>query len=267
VSETAFNRGAVRPVECFREGWQLIKNDYWLFLGIAIVGVLIGSVGPMGILAGPMMCGIHICLLRHMKGRPIQFSMLFEGFNYFIPGMIVALVMMVPVLLLILLMYVGFFAAGLSFVLLLPQGGGPPDLAAVGIPLAIYALVMVAAIAVSLLVGAVFFFVYPLIVDRELSAFAAISTSLKAALANLGGVLGFVLLVTLLNLVGVLMCYFGLLLLLPLHYAAVTMAYRQVFPARAIVDVEDFAPEEEPEPAPPALDAGPASTDIRSERL
>ena len=37
-----FNRGAIRPVECVKEGWELIKNDYWLLFAVALVGGLIG---------------------------------------------------------------------------------------------------------------------------------------------------------------------------------------------------------------------------------
>jgi hypothetical protein len=262
VDDLYFSRGAVRPVECMREGWQIIKDDYWLFLGIAVVGTLIGSFGPMGILAGPMMCGIYLCLLRQMRGRKVAFGMLFEGFNYFLPGMVVALLMMVPVLLLVILMYVGFFAAGLSFVALLPAGGGPPDPAAIAIPLAIYVAVMLTALVVSLLVGAAFLFVYPLIVDRELSAIAAITLSIKAVLANFGGVLGLVILWTLLSFAGVFLCYVGAFLLLPLHFAAVAVAYRDVFPARQVLELENVALPDEPEPSP-MLESRPSSTDIR----
>ncbi len=53
-----YNRGAVKPLECLRGGWNLIKDQYWLFLGITAVGILIGSFGPMAILlAGPSPTG------------------------------------------------------------------------------------------------------------------------------------------------------------------------------------------------------------------
>ncbi len=35
-----FNTGVIRPVECMKEGWELIKDEYWLFLGITFVGML-----------------------------------------------------------------------------------------------------------------------------------------------------------------------------------------------------------------------------------
>jgi hypothetical protein len=86
-SDIEFNRHAVRPIECFREGWRLIKDDYWLFFGITFVGLLIAGVfAPL--LLGPMWCGIDICLLRRLNGRQVRLSNLFEGFNFFGPSVV-----------------------------------------------------------------------------------------------------------------------------------------------------------------------------------
>ena len=46
-NEIEFKRNAVEPVECIKAGWNLIKSQYWLFAGIAVVGMLIGSVVPL----------------------------------------------------------------------------------------------------------------------------------------------------------------------------------------------------------------------------
>jgi len=29
-----FRSGVISPVECVKEGWQLIKDQYWLFSGL-----------------------------------------------------------------------------------------------------------------------------------------------------------------------------------------------------------------------------------------
>ncbi|MGI8835753.1 MAG: hypothetical protein ACR2H4_03840 [Pyrinomonadaceae bacterium] len=50
-----FRRKAVEPVECIKAGWSLIRDQYWLFVGLTAVGFLIGSFVPLGILLGPMM--------------------------------------------------------------------------------------------------------------------------------------------------------------------------------------------------------------------
>ena len=35
-----FTVGQIRPVECYKEGWELIKSDYWLMFAIALVGAI-----------------------------------------------------------------------------------------------------------------------------------------------------------------------------------------------------------------------------------
>ena len=97
----SFNANAVEPVECLKQGWALIKNRYWLYVGVTLVGLLIGSVVPLGILMGPMMCGIYLMLLQEMRGRPTEFSTLFKGFDYFIESLIATLIQFIPVFVLL----------------------------------------------------------------------------------------------------------------------------------------------------------------------
>src|ERR1700688_1826622 len=106
-----FNRGAVKPIQCLREGWQLVKAEYWLFLGITVVGVLIASFGPFGILLGPMLCGIYICLLGRMHGQPPDMNLLFRGFNYFAPSFVATLFMIVPMIIIMVPIQIGFMIA------------------------------------------------------------------------------------------------------------------------------------------------------------
>src|SRR5262245_62161016 len=101
-----FNRGAIRPMQCLADGWQLIKNDYWFFVGVTCVAMLIEQLGPMNILMGPALCGIHICMLRQMNGQRVKFDMLFQGFNYFGPGFVATIFIMIPVFMLVAVYYV-----------------------------------------------------------------------------------------------------------------------------------------------------------------
>ena len=77
---------------CFREGWGLLRGRYWLFLGIVVVGHLLGSLAPMGILMGPMLAGIFLCFLRAEGGGPVAFGDLFKGFDLFVEGLVAWLV-------------------------------------------------------------------------------------------------------------------------------------------------------------------------------
>ena len=82
---------AVRPVECLRAGWDLVKGDYWLLLGITFVGGLIAGLAPLGVMMGPMMCGIYFCPVSPGPRPPIRFEMLFDGFEHFVPSLIATL--------------------------------------------------------------------------------------------------------------------------------------------------------------------------------
>jgi hypothetical protein len=97
-----------------------------------------------------------------------------------------------------------------------------------------------------------FFFVFPLIVDRELTGVEAVKTSIRAVFANLGGVIGVMFLEFVLALVGVLACYIGAIFVIPITFAATAIAYRQVFPVMdPFADMAaDIREDGEPPPAP-----------------
>jgi uncharacterized membrane protein len=224
-----YRSGVVRPLECLRGGWELIKGRYWLFMGLTLVGMLIAGAGPMGILMGPMMCGIYLCLLRHARGRTVKFEMLFQGFEHFLPSLIATLIMMIPALVILIPAYAVFFVYMFSQ---MPQPGqpAPPNPDGIWTLLAGMGAVMAVVFIVSVVVSALFFFTYQLIVDRKMSGTQAIATSVRAARANFIGVLGLVLLTNFFTLLGMLACYIGAFFVLPIHFAAAAVAYQRVFP-------------------------------------
>jgi hypothetical protein len=249
----AYNRGAVRPLACLREGWQLIKDDYWLFLGITLVGALVGGMGPFGVLIGPTLCGIHLCLLRREHGMSVSFSMLFKGFDYFLQSFIATMFMMVPMILLIVGLYVVFGV--ILFSLIAAQGpqqrNAPPDDAFLVALFSMYGAVLLAIVLISLILQLLFFFIYPLIVDRQLSGVEAVKLSIRAAFGNFFGLVGLLLLTTVLSFLGLLACYIGAIFFLPLSYAMIAIAYRQVFPAAesiAFSPLDDDYPDDDDAP-------------------
>jgi hypothetical protein len=237
----AFNRKAVRPIECLTQGWDLIKGDYWLIFGVTIVGYLIASFVPMGILMGPMWCGIYLCLLKKHHGEKVSFELLFKGFEYFAQSLIATLIWIVPMIVLLIIAYVAFIAVVFAAA---PPGGGQPS---PNTGLAIFGgmgLFYLAIFLLAIVVQVITFFTYQLIVDRKLTGVQAVRTSFRAATANLGGVIGLVLLIFLLNLAGTLACCVGQFFVIPVHFAAMTVAYRKVFPAEGS---EMFPPLDGPE--------------------
>jgi len=87
-----------------------------------------------------------------------------------------------------------------------------------------------------------FAFVYPLLVDRKMQGFDAVRLSFRAAMANFWGLFGLVILNFLLNLAGVLLCIVGVYLVMPIGYAALAIAYEQVFGLRQGEIVPDMPP-------------------------
>ena len=247
-----FRTGVIRPVECIREGWRLIKKDYWLFLGLSVVAAFIGGAAPFGILLGPMMCGVYMCLLRQTRNEKVSFELLFKGFDHFVQSLIATLIMIVPIMIIGVVGYVLMFVV--IFASMPTKPGAPPDPNAAWTFIGAFSLFMLLMLIVSMAMSVLFFFIYPLIVDRKLQGIQAIKTSVAAARANLGGVLGLVLLNGLMTFAGLLACYVGAFFVMPIHFAAVLIAYRQVFPAleesnepdQAKLDYDELPAEPEP---------------------
>jgi hypothetical protein len=221
-----FRSGVIKPVECLKEGYALIKDQYWLFLGITVVGLLIGGAVPV-ILIGPMMCGIYLCLLQRMRGGHVEFADLFKGFDYFMPSLIASLIQFIPMIILIIPVYIVFF--GMMMMMGATQGRGGDPAAALGMMVVMFFLVVIIML-IAVLVQAIFIFMYPLIVEKKLSGVDAVKTSLNAAKANLVGVIGLALLNFALTFVGLLCCYVGAFAVIPVTMAANAVIYRKVFP-------------------------------------
>lgn len=226
-----FRTGVIKPVECVKEGWALIKDQYWLFLGIVFVGIFVGGAVPI-VLIGPMMVGIYMCFFRRMRGEPVDFGLLFKGFDYFAQSLIAAVIQMIPLVVVMVPAYIIMFALMMTS---MPRGGGRMDPDASSrflITFLGFELVFVTVIcAVGIVVGIFFLFAFPLIADRGLSGLDATKLSIKAGKANFGGILSLLLLNLAMGILGVLACYVGVFFIMPISLASYAVAYRRVFPA------------------------------------
>jgi uncharacterized membrane protein len=224
-----FRRGVVAPLECIKEGWALIKEDYWLFFGITIVGLLIGGVIPI-ILMGPMMVGVFISFQTRQRNQPVEFGLLFKGFDQFVAGLIATVIKMIPLFILLIPYYIFIF--GMMAVNMPRNGEMSPDEARAffmgffGVEIVFFLAIM----AVSIVIEIFFMLAYPLIADKKMSGLEAVKLSFRAGKANFGGILGLLLLNALFGIVGVLCCVIGVYFYLPVAFAAQAVAYRRIFP-------------------------------------
>lgn len=250
MENTEFRKGAIDASDCIGEGWNFLKENYWLFFAMVIVEIAIviaASFIPYAgsfinvIVGGALTCGIYIALLAQRRGESVPFSLMFEGFSRVVPVTLVRLVSAIPVF-----VFGLAIASFISLPQLAPDGGNIAELQAAIFNRA-FLVPLVSGYLVVLLVSMVFnlllFFAIPLIAERSLGIGDALKLSFSAALANAGGLILLFIFEGLLAFAGALLCGVGILFILPVIYAANIAAYKRVFP-----DDEPQFPNEPPRP-------------------
>jgi uncharacterized membrane protein len=238
--EIPYKRRAVDPVECIKAGWELVKPQYWLFVGIAFVAYAIGQAVPL-ILMGPMLCGFYMCLFTVRRRQPLEFGVLFKGFEYFGPSLVAMLLHALPVAVVIIPTYLIFYV---SLFVAASQAQNQGGAAVLGVFFTFFLVVIVISVVV-IIISVGFTFAFPLIVDRRLNGLDAVKLSFKAGMGNFWRLLGMMLLTGLMATVGFAFCVIGMFLVLPISYAAIGVAYEQVF---GLKDQSEFAPDLPPPP-------------------
>ena len=215
--------GVIKPIDCVKEGWELIKADYWILFAVTLVGVIIGAM-TLYILLGGMVCGIYYVYLKKLDGGPVVFDDLWKGLSWFFPGLVVVLFIIVPMIIVYGVLYVPLIMAAV-------MGERMSEGELMGMLTGVFAVDLVF-IVVMVCLHTLIMFSFPLIVDRGLGGFKAMLTSAKAVWKNLGGVAGLFAVNFVLSLAGVLACVVGLYLVIPVLIAGNLVAYRKIFPAQ-----------------------------------
>ena len=240
--QPVFRRNAVEPIECINRAWVLVKDQYWLFVGMTAIAILIGSAIPLGILMGPMMCGLYLSFFKKRRGEPIELGTLFKGFDYFGPAVVATLLHVIPILAIVIPAYIVFYVV---FILSMTVQGNEPNPGAMLGLLGMFTMFWIVMFFVIIVISIGFTFVYPLLVDRKMAALDAIKISFKAAMANFWRLLLLIMLTGLLTIAGVVLCYVGVFLAFPVTYGALAMAYEQVF---GLAEPGDIVPNVPPPP-------------------
>jgi len=219
---TEFKTGVIRPVECFKEGWALIKDQYWLLFGVTFVGIIIGSFS-MYILLGAMICGIYYCYLQKIDGKTVDFDGLWVGFKKFLPSFVLMLLIFVPMIAVYIIIYIPFIMAAVM----------GSKLSSNELTQLFVGAIFIDAILIFLMtcLHTLLIFSFPLIIDRNLGAWQSIVTSAKAVWKNLGGIAGMIGVVFVASIaVTIFTCGIGVYFLMPIMFAGYAVAYRKIFP-------------------------------------
>ena len=230
-----FRTGRVSSREMFSEARALMSGHFWIMVGICLLGLIVGGVAPFGVLMGPMMCGIFMCWFAIMRYEKPTFSLLFEGFDVFMESLVATLIQLGISMLTMVLAFVVMAVGGVALLAVAGAGGGQPGgnaeaamgLLTIGAFVFFYGLI----IGVSILVGALFAFTWPLIVDYRLSGLEAVKLSARAAWANLGNVFRLMILNVVVVAVAAVFCYLPVFLVFPIVFGSQAVLYRRIFPA------------------------------------
>ena len=223
----------VRPIQLLRRGYDLIRGEYWLYVGISFVAMIVSALVPFGILTGPMLVGLFLCFIQRQTIGRTQFETVFKGFDQFMDAFIATLIMIafsIVVLIPVMLVFV-------AVIFMLASQAGPnaaPGEAMIATILIMYGIIFAASFAVYV----PFIFTFQLIADRKVPAMVAVKASARAAFNNLGGVIWFIIANGLLMILAGLCCFLPAIFLLPLAFGAMWVFYQDVFGAPATAQLE-----------------------------
>lgn len=242
-----FFKGVIDATGCFSNGWNLLKPKYWLYFGICLLAtfaMMVLSCIPClnllmgGLVQAPLIAGIYYVLLREMRGEPVEFAMMFKGYEKFVHVMVVGFIQSIPGVIFTILQWVldlGRLAAqianssrrgGGNFY----QQGDGTEIAIAGGLIALYLVVAVVFFIFGIAWYISFAFALPLVIEHDISPIDAIKLSARAGWGNVGGLIVMLILSVLLMLAGIVALCIGVFFVIPLYYAAYAFAYRQVFP-------------------------------------
>ncbi len=227
-------RVKIRPIDLMKRAYRLVGEQYWLFLGISFVGMLIGSAVPFGLILGPMLVGIYLCYLECERGEQVKFTMLFRGFDHFKESFVTTLFLLAATFVVIIPLMIAMFAiVFLPMLDQMNQGNDPP--ASPQIPAAMFVLYPLMLVA-NVVIAMPFLFAFQLIADRELAALDAVKTSVRAVWKNFDGVVWYMIVLVAVTFALACMCYVPAFLFMPISFGSLFVLYRDIFPANVTLD-------------------------------
>jgi hypothetical protein len=218
-------------VSCLRRGWALVRGDFWPIIGIsALISMLWAVANSSGaifsagngtttaggsllglLLSGPLMGGLSLFFLKKIRGETTTVETAFSGFSN-------------RFLQLFLASFVSLVLVGLGFICLILPG--------------IY-------------LSVAWIFTLPLVIDKGLDFWSAMELSRKIVSKHWWKFFGFVIILLLLKMAGIVVFIIGFFIVAPIAKASLMYAYQDFFGAVARTA----------NPAPAGF--GPSGTEVR----
>jgi Predicted integral membrane protein len=234
MTRIQFYPKAIDGQDCVSNAWNLVTQKLWMYAGAGLVMiVLVGLIPIAGVfLMGPVMGGFYYIVLRDMRTEPVNFRMIFKGFDKFVPLMVAGVVQSIPGIVFQFIQYSSDAARIAGSVVGTSDSSNffQQDTAGIGAAGGLSPLVLIGFSFLAAAWSLVFSFAIPLIIENEIGIADALKTSINAAVENIGGLVVLIILQTLVVLLGLLALCVGILVAIPVVYAAFAFAYRQVFP-------------------------------------
>jgi hypothetical protein len=178
---------------CVSRSWALVKKNFWLLVGASFVIHLIQGVPLVGaLLSGPLYGGLFLLFLKLIRGQRAEFGDAFAGFSD-------------------------------QFVHLLLAGLVAGVLSLIGF---LFCIIPGIYLAVA------WCFALPLVIDKRLEFWPAMELSRKVVSHHWWQVFWLFVLSFLLSLLGLLACYVGIFVALPVTMGAFAYAYEDIFGTR-----------------------------------
>lgn len=213
------NQVQISAIECYKQAWQRIKKNYLYLVALCLIANLISSFSN-GILSGVMICSMFAACLDVIDNEnpDTSFRKLFAGFNYFLPSLLLIIIASIPIAITVILL--------LTLSALIKNIDFSPQLV-----LAVWMIAAFLAVMLMVCLHSLMIFSFLLVVDKNMSALQSILISSQAVWSNLGLVVNVLLISFLLSIIGLLACCIGVYFVFPINLAAITLIYRQIFPA------------------------------------
>ena len=225
ATESGPSRVAIRPWSRLSDAKDLMGDQYLLFVGICFVALVINAIVPVNILLGPLACGIHMCFSQRANGERTLFETLFRGFDYFVPSLLVTLLMFAFAL----VIFIPLVIIAIAAITLVATYQPNEEIAGIVVATVI-APTVIGIIGLSMMVYMPFLFAFALIVEKQMQTWDAVTASWAGVRRNFWGLFGMLLLYGLIGVLAALPCYVPLFFVIPLQAGALFLIYRDVFP-------------------------------------